>query len=136
MDSRKKKLTIVALICLVLAGAITLSRFFGRAITRSALQIDSDEQVWIKCTECGATYAMPMREYFDVLQSQGNLAADAGSMPAIECRECRKQAAYSAIKCPECNEVFFRGALGPREYPDKCPNCGYSEIAESQGAQE
>jgi len=46
--------------------------------------------------------------------------------PPLPCKECDALSLLPAVKCPKCGNVFFKGAMGPGEFSDKCPECEYS----------
>jgi DNA-directed RNA polymerase subunit RPC12/RpoP len=78
---------------------------------------------------CGATFEMGKRDYFKTVED----ATKPGVMitPAITCTKCRRQAAMRAVKCENCGTVFLWDSV-PRDYSDRCPKCGYSEMEKQQ----
>ncbi len=93
-----------------------------------AAGIPSGKMVWIMCSnpDCGATYQMDMKDYFEYVQQyEGGLIAP----PPLICEKCGEQSAFRAMECKKCGKIFFMSAVS-EDYPDKCPECGYSRIEE------
>jgi len=43
------------------------------------------------------------------------------------CPKCSQASVFRASICEKCGTVFFKDPQRNREYPDTCPNCGYSK---------
>lgn len=50
----------------------------------------------------------------------------------LVCPECNAESLYSAIRCQECDTVFYRGEAGDQRYPDTCPSCSFSRHRQMQ----
>ena len=128
-DSKKKSILIgVIVACVVLAFVIT---YVTRPESSGGIEgIKPGEMMWVKCSnpDCGAEYQMSKKEYYEyVKEHQTGLAA-----PPLVCKECGEESIYRAIKCPNCEVVFFYRAAGPDDFSDRCPECGYSETEEKR----
>ena len=44
----------------------------------------------------------------------------------LTCPKCGAEKCYKAIKCEQCGEMFYEGAV-PNTYSDTCPKCGFSK---------
>jgi len=95
-----------------------------------AIDQASGKMVWIMCSDpdCGATYQMGMKDYFEYVQQyEGGLTAP----PALICEKCGEQSAFRAMECKKCGKIFFMSTVS-EDYPDKCPECGYSRIEKAR----
>ena len=129
-DSRKKPIMIaVIVVCLGIAGAVTLMRGSGGGSGLDA--IPEGKMTWVKCNNpaCKAEYEMGEREYFKGVEDRLNPMAR--TSPALTCEKCGKDSLYRAIKCvnPSCGAVFFRDSV-PNDFFDRCPKCKQSETEE------
>ena len=52
--------------------------------------------------------------------------------PPLKCPECGKEAAYTAMVCKKCGNVFSADEVAFDQYQDTCPKCGYSAIEEKK----
>ena len=50
----------------------------------------------------------------------------------LVCPQCNGETLYSAVKCLECENVFYRGAAGDARFLDKCPKCSFSKQEQVQ----
>jgi hypothetical protein len=129
MDEEKKKKILVAVIVVCLGGAAAISIFstMGGGGGGGA----GNEPLVLLCYECRGDFEMDREDYQQAMADKGPGAMmpmpGMGPMP-VNCELCGEEAAYIAEKCKECGTVFIRD---PRlEYPDECPECGYSAIKE------
>lgn len=131
-DSKKKPIMIaVIIVCLGVAGAVTLMRSGGPG--GGIEDIPDDKMVWVKCNnpQCKAEYQMGEKAYYKTVQER----TDPRSLttPALICEECGKASVYKAFKCPYCGVVSFSGSV-PNDFPDRCPECNKSETEEIRKA--
>jgi len=127
-DSKKKPIMIgVIVVCLGVAGAVTLMRSSGGGGGINA--IPEGKMTWVKCSNpsCNAEYEMSEREYFKGVEERLNPIAR--TSPPLTCKKCGKESLFKAIKCPYCDAVFFRDSV-PNDHFDRCPECGKSETEE------
>jgi hypothetical protein len=132
-ESRKKPIMIaVIVVCLGAAAFIT---FRGGSGEGGFEDIPDDATVWVKCNNpsCNAEYEMNEKEYYKQMREQP-FDPDAPSAPPLTCEKCGKPSLYLAIKCanPACGIVFFKGAAGPNDFPDRCPKCRISKMEEDR----
>lgn len=131
----KKRNTIYAVLivgCLVVAGVIT---YVTRSPGGSGVPKHfAGQSVWVKCInqDCGGAYEMDMKEFFDRREELMVLNPTGIEAPPLECKECGEESIYDAVKCGKCELVFFQGASGRDQFPDKCPECGYSKKQEDR----
>ncbi len=130
MDESKKKKIMIGIIiaCLVLAGTMFIVTNIGGGTT------GLNRPVQMLCTECEAGYEMTAGKFKEQMEEK---MAEGGADPmtmgptvrpiALTCPECDEDAAFLAVKCPECEYIFVRGEAG-YGYPDTCPECEYSAI--------
>ncbi|MBN1437216.1 MAG: hypothetical protein JW936_09080 [Sedimentisphaerales bacterium] len=104
------------------------------------------------CSECGHVMDIPQEEFQAMVDEREAALGDPcgmgmdmqtpGGMPGMPpimmrpwgsfgwpliCPECNAESLYTAIRCPECDNVFFRGAAQDARYMDRCPECNYSQ---------
>jgi hypothetical protein len=122
MDQAAKKPIMIGIIvgCLIIAGAITFMARSGNKVPGSF----AGKQIWVKCRDCGATYQISKKAYFDYQQEHDDPTSPA--VPVMVCRECGKKSVYRAVKCEKCGKIFEFGTV-PNDYQDRCPECGYSK---------
>jgi len=124
-DKKKPIMVGVIVVCFVLAGVMWYrsSRRGG-----SDLRPFEDKTTWIKCRnrECGHAWEMNLKEYFLFVEKN----ADPSTIlpPPLTCPKCKEPSGYRAVKCAKCGAVFEVGSV-PGDFADKCPDCGYSQIA-------
>ncbi len=88
--------------------------------------VSEDEQVWVKCTKCGQSYQMGLRQFFMELEAKSK--ANSSSIPVLlplKCTKCGQDGIRRAYKCSQCGEVFSMGSVRG-DFQDRCPKCGYS----------
>ena len=138
MEERTKKLSMVGIIvvCLVAASTVTWSTLRGNRYGFDT--IPDDRMTWLKCRNpaCQYEYQVPVKEYYndrgDAMRKM--LRSDTTGMeftPALTCPKCGQESVYEAVKCPNCELVFEKGSV-PRDFEDRCPKCGYSQIEENR----
>ena len=134
-ENKKKAIMIVVVVaCLVLAGVIiykTSSESSG-----GIKSIKHGQMIRVKCNNpaCKAEYQMDRKDYLESLQEyQLRLGRQHPSPMGISilplvCNRCEEESVYKALKCENCEMVFFPG-LGERgDFKDRCPECGYSKM--------
>ena len=127
MDEDKKKKVMLGLIisCIVLAIGITVVTNKGGSGGGSR----SNEPVQMLCMneECGAEFELSTEEYREYMMQGGMMGPGPMAQMPIECTECGMQSAFRAVMCKEC-EVVFMQDYSSGDFPDRCPECGYSDI--------
>ena len=99
---------------------------------RSGIEsISEEDMAWVKCNnpDCEAAYQMGKREYYETIEKR--MDPMALSVPALVCKTCGEESIYRAEKCGKCGLIFLRGAVA-NDFPDRCPQCRYSEIEEQR----
>ena len=128
MDDEKKRkvMLIIVVVCLVLAGAITAFTWQGGG-GGSAKRGPTT----LLCVnpECGVNFELSADEIREEMMNMGPMGPMMMSMPVFTCPDCGEKSAYIANVCPECDIVFIPNPTGD-DYPDRCPECGYSETEE------
>jgi len=131
MEEAKKKSILIAVIvvCLVLAGLITVVTHSGGS---GIPKYFDQELTWLKCSnpQCGATYQISKRDYFKYIEKHQDWRK--AGPPALVCKECGKKTVYRAVKCEKCRKIFYWGSV-PGDFEDRCPNCGYSKLENDLG---
>ncbi len=116
-DDKKKQVMIgIVIVCIVLAVGITLYNSTGGGS-------GANRKILILCSECGESSELSTEELTEKMQPMG-------AASGLTCPGCGKDAARMATKCKSCETVFiqdFQAAFTGGGYPDKCPECGYSE---------
>ncbi len=133
MDIKKLVMIIIVVVCLGAAGMIFFKSSGGGG---DQLQgITNQEQIWVKCSNCGAEYQMGKRSYLEQEIEEVRKNPSLQHAPPIKCKECGEYALKKAYKCPECDLVFPAGASRiPGSAADTCPECGkrVSEMKEEK----
>ncbi|GAG65065.1 unnamed protein product, partial [marine sediment metagenome] len=127
MEEGKKKPIMVGVIvlCFVLAGVM-----WFRSSRRGGpdLREFRGEMIWALCRnpKCGHAWQMDKEKFFLFIEKN----ADPRSIlpPPLTCPKCGEPSGYRAVKCAKCGAVFEMGSV-PGDFSDKCPDCGYSQIA-------
>ena len=102
--------------------------------------IPNSEMIWVKCNNpvCKAEYQTSKKGYFKYIEEHANPMIP--TAPAMTCEKCGEQMIFRAKKCTNstCGKVFIRGAtrgVVPKDFLDRCPECGHSEIEEIRSKQ-
>ena len=132
-DSKKKPIMIgVIVVCLGVAGAVTLMRSSGGGSGNDG--ISDDKMTWVKCSNpsCNAEYDMSEKAFYKAQQERFNPMAR--TTPPLTCEKCGKDSLFQAVKCanPACGIVFIRSIAGANDHFDRCPKCKQSETEESR----
>ena len=81
--------------------------------------------------ECGKDYEITRDELQKNMEGMGPGGMMPMMQPVFTCKFCEEKSAYIAQKCEKCGAVFVPNYMDPgNEYPDACPECGYSRIEE------
>jgi len=126
-EKKKKQLMVIGIsICLALAVAIT---FLTRSRATGISSIKEGDLVWVMCSnpDCQAEYRIGKRDYFTFMKEN---VTPAIMKPPMTCEECGEESVFRALKCENCDVIFFYGESSG--FMDKCPECGFSKIEESR----
>jgi DNA-directed RNA polymerase subunit RPC12/RpoP len=99
---------------------------------------DPNAKIIMLCAnpDCKAVAELSRDEYRDIMQEEmenseggpmGMMMPGMGPM-VITCTECSEKSLYMARKCEECEEIFIEDYTVTDDYPDRCPECGYSRM--------
>jgi hypothetical protein len=90
--------------------------------------------IWMLCEnpDCEAAYEVTEEEFRELIKSKGRILFGPGVMSQLTfiCKECGQETAYRGMECPKCGALFIPED-GTGDYPDRCPECGYSATEES-----
>lgn len=119
-----------AIYIIVLAACVLISVFIAYKYIFSSVDSENNiaesEQLWVICNNpnCKAQYKMDKRSFYE----EFNAIYDSviGMNPGIKCKECGQSSCFEAIECPNCGNIFLKGASGANEMPDRCPECSVS----------
>jgi predicted RNA-binding Zn-ribbon protein involved in translation (DUF1610 family) len=125
MEAGKKKMIMIVIIVACIVAAVIITVATRSASSGGIESIPTGTMVWLKCRDCGNTWQMDRRDYYDYIEKN----RIGMTVPGIVCPKCGKESAYLAIKCPKCGNIFEKVAT-TRDYSDRCPECGYSEQEE------
>lgn len=123
MDMNDKKKAILVVVVIVLAAGIF---FFTSSPENDGIQsIDAGEMITLMCRneKCGHVFDMEKRDYYTKVE-EVRRPNDFG-WPKIECPECGRKTIDRAVRCQNCDKVFFMYAV-LNDFPDRCPYCGFS----------
>ena len=130
MDDEKKKIIMIVVMvsCLVLAGAI----FYMTTLRGGGGGGGGRNSIPFKCMnpKCGATFELSTEEYQDMMRDSGPMMMPGMGPIVIECDTCGEKTATMAEKCTKCDHIFFPNYNNTDDYPDRCPECGYSSYEE------
>ncbi len=121
----------IILVCLIVAGIVVFATRSGGSGGIGSLS--NDTQIWVKCRACNASYQMGKKDFYEQLRKKSAEIANPMIQARLTCEKCGKDAIMEAIKCDQCGEVFFKGAV-PNDFPDRCPNCKYSATEAKRNA--
>jgi predicted RNA-binding Zn-ribbon protein involved in translation (DUF1610 family) len=121
MEEGKKKIIMIGIIAVCIVAAVIITVASRSASSGGIESIPTGTMVWIKCRDCGNTWQMDRRDYFEYIEKNriGMI------VPGIVCPKCQEEKGYLAEKCPKCGTIFERVPT-TRDFPDRCPECGYS----------
>jgi len=114
----------VIIVCLGLAIVLL---FFRGGRTTGIESLSNDEQVWVLCVDCKASYQMGKKDFYAELREKAAQASNPMMAPLLTCQECGKDKVTEAVKCEECGNIFPKGIV-PNDHADRCPKCKYSKI--------
>lgn len=128
MDEDKKRKVMIGLIvlCLVLAIGITAVTNLGGGGGSSSR---GNQPVQMLCMneECGMDFELSTEEYREHMMQGGMMGPGPMAQSPVECPECGMQSAFRAVKCKDCEFVFMQD-YSSGDFPDRCPECDYSDI--------
>ena len=103
----------------------------------------ANRKIFILCSECGESSELSgeeLREKQQQAAGEGGMGpmgmmGPMGAAPVLTCPGCGKNTAQMATKCKSCDAVFIPDyqASAEGDYPDRCPECDYSETEEKMG---
>ena len=127
MEASKKKSVIIIGVCLVTAAIITLvtnspfGRNSGYGANRSLVLLCTNES-------CAKSSELPQGKYREMVKERGTNIAPIGGQNLFKCPECNEETVVIATKCGQCGAAFVPNPTVMNDYPDRCPDCGYSEL--------
>ena len=113
----------VIVVCVGIAGYVI---FAGGSDESGADSLSNKAQIWVICMECGASYQMGQKDYYDQLSEKAKEKTNMLAAVYLTCEKCGKDAVTEAIKCEKCGYVFRKGAI-PGDLQDRCPKCKFSK---------
>jgi ssDNA-binding Zn-finger/Zn-ribbon topoisomerase 1 len=134
MDDTKKRQVMIAIIalCLVVAVVITLS--FNNPFSSGSAGASGPMQMLCVNPDCGYAFEISRDEFRKQMMEKGPMGpmmmGPMAAPPAFTCPKCGEESAYMAAKCPKCEHVFINDYSISDDYPDRCPECGYSAMEE------
>lgn len=126
MEQKQKQILIVV-VCIVLAVGVTIFTNLGGG--GSSRRVKGNKTIQLMCVneDCLVDYEVTREEFRELM---------VGQRPMMEisfvCKECDEQTAYIATKCESCEVVFIPDYQATDDYPDRCPDCGYSKTEEER----
>jgi len=132
MEDGAKNIAKIVVIVVCLVAAVVLSVNFMGVGGGGGGVTDETERAMV-CEECGNKYTISEGEFKTQIGEKSSGEMMMGQLLALDCPECGEEAAFRAIKCSKCSEIFTKGEAQDNKYPDKCPKCGFSEIEERFG---
>ena len=136
-DDKKKQVMIgIVIACIILAVGITVYTNTGGGGGGKAAK----GKILILCSECNESSELSREELREKMQRAAGEGGPMGmgpmgpmgAAPVLSCPGCGKDAAQIATKCKSCDAVFNQ-ASAEGDYPDRCPECDYSEMEEKMG---
>jgi hypothetical protein len=118
---RQKHLAIIIVVCLTAAGAISFITL--KKPPTGIESISAADMVWVKCTECMASYQMGKKDYYESVQKQREANPMSTMDVPLVCGKCGKESLRLARKCANCGQVVFAIEVAG---DNKCPACGQS----------
>ena len=113
----------IILVCLGVAGYVIFS---GDSDDSGISSLSNEDQIWVICMECGASYQMGKKDYYEQLAEKSKERMGMPTTIYLTCDKCGKDAVTEAIKCEKCGNVFRKGAI-PGDLQDRCPKCKFSK---------
>lgn len=114
----------VIILCLVVAGVLIFARG-GKSGGIDSLS--NDEQIWVLCMECNASYEMGKKDYYTQIREKAQESTSPLMVQYLTCQKCGKDAVIEAVKCEKCGNIFRKNSV-PNDNPDRCPKCKFSKI--------
>jgi predicted Zn-ribbon and HTH transcriptional regulator len=115
----------VIVVCILVAVLVFVKTRGGSA--GGVQSIDESEQIWVKCRQCGQSYQMGKKQYYEELEEKARANPTPMMItPLLTCQKCGKDGIMKAHKCEKCGEVFFENSV-PNDFADRCPKCKHSE---------
>jgi rubrerythrin len=126
MEAGQKKLIMVAIIAVCIAAAVIITLATRTGPAGGIESLKHGEMIWLKCRDCENTWQMDKKDYLEYIEKY-RVGMQA---PGVECPKCHKKSGYRAIKCEHCGYIFEK-PVNTRDFPDRCPKCGYSAREEA-----
>lgn len=105
---------------------------------------DTDITMLCENPKCDKAYKMKPDEFQAAMSKQGGgmdpMMMMGGMGITLECKFCKQKTARIAYECPKCKNVFIQpnpmmAAGMTNDYPDRCPECKFSQIEEDMKTQ-
>ena len=127
-DSLKKKLKIIfSVVGLALAIGILLMTSTKKNMA------DQDKKVILMCLDCQKTFEISNEKLDKLIEANNSEDGQNVLMPdmtdmTFKCKHCGEEKAKIALKCKKCGSIFVVDYGITIDYPDRCPDCGYSHM--------
>jgi len=127
-DKKKVVMIVIVVVCLALAGALAYKNFGGGGGGGTSAAAQGPQVMLCVNPDCGHIFEMTIEERRQIMRERGRQMRRGGP-PAFTCPQCGEESAYQANKCTKCSTVFIADYTSG-DFPDRCPECGYSAIEE------
>ena len=132
MDNGKKKMVmiVVTIVCILIAvGSVVMT-----SMKDDMPNSNKKTTLMCKSLDCKAVYEITTKELNALLPandpSKGLIMNPDMEYMTIKCKECGEKSAQIAEKCKKCGYLFILNYDATDDYLDRCPDCGYSKLAE------
>ncbi len=126
MKASKKQLVLILLLPIVLI-VIVFCSLMGRAKPGP----EEGQVMLCMASPCKAVFTLSLDEIRQQSQEVDPLMIESSGSLAFVCPMCSQKTAYTAEKCSFCETVFISDPSA-RDYCDRCPKCGKSELEEKR----
>ncbi|UCG56492.1 MAG: hypothetical protein JSU70_16715 [Phycisphaerales bacterium] len=121
---------VVIVLCLLIAIGIFIKTQSGGPTGVDSIK--RGEMLWMMCNNpaCKANYQIDKKDYYTEIQESMKASPVLAGTPAIVCQTCNEESIFRAVKCPNCEHMFFYG--NPADFDDRCPECKFSKIEDDR----
>lgn len=132
MDPIVKRKVMIGIIVVCLGLALGITVFTRSGGGSGGSRAGGPLQMLCTNPDCGKAFEMSRRDFREGMtdmEGPGGRMSGVGAMPVFTCRYCGEESARVATKCEKCGKISVTGSVRG-DYPDRCPECGYSHIEE------